>query len=492
MHILFDNLGSITDLKTKKFWSSKKLNLEINKRVDFFLKFGINNNKKIIIYHGGTPEFFADLFAVWSIGGCAICINSNLTIPELKNIVSFTKPEMILCKDKKNLNKEINFKNLFFLDKDFSKILNKKINKNNLDKIKFNIDQNALILFTSGTTNKPKGVVHTYRSILSRLFLNHFHIPSSDMRNTLCLLPTHFGHGLIGNCLTPLFNGSKLYLSKGSDLEVLSNLSKTIDKYNINFISSVPSMWKIILETSRSPKNKSLKRIHIGSAPLSANLWKKVIKWSKINNVFNMYGITETANWVGGISSMNIKIKDGLIGKIWGGFYAIQKDNGEIVNEGKGEILIQTPSLMKGYFKMISLSKKSLKNGWLHTGDVGYIDKSGNAYLTGRKKYEINKAGIKIHPEDIDFLLEKNPLIIEACAFKIDDILSGENVGVAIKIKKNKKIDISEIKDWCKKYIVQDKIPEKWYVLKDIPKSDRGKVIRDNVAMLCQKNFKPL
>ena len=120
------------------------------------------------------------------------------------------------------------------------------------------IDNPALILFTSGTTGTPKGVVHTFRSLLSRISLNQIIIGSKALDVTLCPLPTHFGHGLIGNCLTPLLNGKELILFPGNEIKNIFNLGKLIDNYGVTFLSSVPSMWKIAIK-SEKPINGSIK-----------------------------------------------------------------------------------------------------------------------------------------------------------------------------------------------------------------------------------------
>ena len=478
MRIITENLGEIIDGISGEIYTKEKLAKEINKRTGILYKLGVTRGNKILILHGGTPSFFADLLSVWNVGACAACVNPDLTKPEVQNIYDFIKPEVVLVSsgDSKNIPKEAKIINL---SKDG---FNGVIDPGNMPS---NIDDDALILFTSGTTGTPKGVVHTFRSLLSRFSLNEEKISENEMQVTLCPLPTYFGHGLIGNSLTPLLSGQSLVLIPGNDLSVLSKLGEIIDKYNITFMSSVPSMWKNAIKVSKPPVAKSLTRIHVGSAPLSSRVWNDIIKWSGINNVVNMYGITETANWVAGASALDHKPEDGLIGRIWGGDISVYTKDGLIKSKGKGEILLKTSSIMTGYYKLPDLNDSVFIDGWFRTGDIGIIDDNKVAKLTGRKKFEINRAGLKIHPEDIDFLLENHPHVKEACAFSIPDPIAGEIVGVAICMEEESETDISKLRSWCFENISKEKVPEKWFLLDEIPKNDRGKVNRFDVSKAC-------
>lgn len=480
MEFAVNKIGSITFGNNFQTWSQKKLQNEIKKRTILLSNIGIKRGDIVLIIHGGTPLFFADLFAVWNQGACAACLNPKITNSELNRIINFLHPKLVLWSSENN--------NALDIKTEVVDLNNCTLNFNNENAIvnSGNLDDNALILFTSGTTGTPKGVTHTFRSILSRIALNQLMIPKEDMKRTLCLLPTHFGHGLIGNSLTPLLSGQNLILLNAkTEIEITANLGKIIDQHKVTFMSSVPTMWRMVTKIAKPPVKNTLKRIHIGSAPLSENLWNNIIKWSRINEVVNMYGITETANWIAGASATSMKPEDGLIGCMWGGMAAIKKKTGEIVSEGEGEILVINPSLMSGYHNLPKINEEVFENGWFHTGDIGRIDGKGVMRLTGRIKSEINRAGFKIHPEDIDILLERHPSIIEACSFAIPDPIAGEIVGVAVQLAKPENISSDELRIWCSKFLSQEKVPEKWFIISEIPKTDRGKINRDNVASAC-------
>lgn len=471
-------LGSITDLVHGTQWSADDLRQAIGRRTVFLKEKNVGPGSLVLISHGGTPFFFADLLALWQVGAGAACLNATLTKFELENIAKFVEPKALLRgpgEDPKNLKGVPEFdlnEEAVEAGKEFA-----------LES--FEDDNPALILFTSGTTGDPKGVVHTFHSISERLKNNWDHLPKETLSKTLSVLPTHFGHGLIGNCLTPLFAGCDLYLYPRPGIAGAAGLGSVLDENEITFMSSVPSFWKVVLKASKKPTQGTLKQVSVGSAPLTADLWASIQNWSGIKNVVNMYGITETANWAAGISGADEKPANGLVGKMWGGEVQVLPETGTPEKTGEGEILLKTPSLMQGYLKRLDLTAEVLKDGWYKTGDWGTVSRDGNIRLLGRTKTEINKAGIKILPEEIDMLLEKHPSVIEACAFGAPDLISGETVAVAVTTKEGSKLSISDLRNWCRDKIRPDGIPEKWFLIDEIPKTDRGKINRGVVREYC-------
>src|SRR5262249_35804150 len=191
--------------------------------------------------------------------------------------------------------------------------------------------------------------------------------------------------------------------------------------------SSVPSFWTIATQSAAPPRKGGLARIHVGSSPLSAGLWSEIAAWSRAE-VVNCYGMTETANWLAGASSRRDFIADGFVGRAWGGRAAVRNDWGDIREVGEGEIVVRSPSMMQGYLNRPDLTAEVMAEGWYRTGDRGRVDATGRIWLTGRIKDEINRAGVKIQPADIDILLERHPAVAEACTFAVPDAIGGEAV----------------------------------------------------------------
>lgn len=185
----------------------------------------------MVIAHGGTPEFFADPFAVWSLGACAACVNSAATEAELANVVAFTEPATLLAGGR-TLSAALTAK-----VRSLGVATPTGASSAALPILNCPEDASALILFTSGTTGEPKGVVHSFGSLRARIAHNHGHLAREVMQRSLCVLPTHFGHGLIGNCLTPLLAGGTLLLATSGGVAVPARLGALVDVHAISFTS---------------------------------------------------------------------------------------------------------------------------------------------------------------------------------------------------------------------------------------------------------------
>ena len=303
------------------------------------------------------------------------------------------------------------------------------------------LDDIALILYTSGTTGKAKGVVHTFRTLLARLRSLEAYVPRHVVKRTACLLPTNFGHGLICNCLYPLYSGAILYIFPRNDLTILAGLGGGIDSYGITYMSSVPMMWKILLRGAEAPRKGSLRLIHCGSAPLSASLWQGIKDWSGIQSVRNVYGITEVGSWTAGALDASVPPTDGFIGPGWGAKIAVMPEEaGESGPQGfephtsdeVGEVWLRTPALMQSYYERPDLYAAVVEEAWFRTGDLGFLDERGNLTLVGRKSHEINCGGMKVFPEDVDLLLDRHPEIAQACTFGIEDPVAGQTIAAAV------------------------------------------------------------
>lgn len=454
MFLPFAQFGAIHDHVSGSRLDATTLAAQVAARTSTLTQAGIGPGAIVAITHGGTARFFVDLFSVWSAGATAACLDPTLTNAERDNVIAFCKPALVIDEDGTRPGAPAALR-------------------------PGSLDDPALLLFTSGTTGAPKGVALSFRALFARIALNIQEIGRPALAATLVTLPTHFGHGLIGNALTPLWAGGTIHLvARG--LGLAQSLGKIIDANGITFMTSVPSLWQMALRMSPPPSNQSLKRVHVGSAPLSAALWSRIAEWCGCETV-NCYGITETSNWVGGASSLHYTPADGLIGKPWGGSAAVRRADGTIAMVGEGEVLVQTPALMLGYHERPDLTAAVLKDGWYATGDVGEIDAEGVIRLTGRAKDEINRGGFKVQPAEIDMLLERHPDIAEACVFGIPDQVSGEIVAAAVKLAPGTAASVKSLRDWCLQYLRREATPERWFIVDDIPKTSRGKVSRDLV-----------
>jgi oxalate---CoA ligase len=469
--------GGIEDVGHGVIWDAVALGDQVNRRAAVLSQMGIGRGSVVAIGHGGTARFFADLFATWSLGAAAACLDPTLTPGELRTVVAFARSAVLLVDGVASVD------DLPVPIVDLGRMSPSR--DVSIGAPSHDPDDPALVLFTSGTTGAPKGVVLSFRTLQARIDANIAAIGTPALARALVSLPTHFGHGLIGNSLTPLLAGGDIVLHR-LGISMANDLGRIIDQHDITFMSSVPALWRLALTRSPRPTGGSLVRVHVGSAPFPAALWSEVVAWSG-TEVVNCYGTTETANWIAGASSRADGIADGLLGKMWGGSAAIMDERGSIRHTGAGEIMIQSPSLMSGYLDRPDLTEDALHQGWFRTGDRGSIDQQGRLWLTGRIKDEINRAGFKVQPAEIDALLESNPAIVEACVFGVSDPLGGEAIAAAIRLKNGASPSSKNLQAWCLERVRREAVPEHWFVVSEIPRTARGKVSRDAVRRMLVK-----
>ena len=483
-------LGNLIEPLTGRRWNTEEIEHEIAQRVGRFESCGLKSEDRVFLPFGNRLEFFAELLAVWRLGACAIPIDARLTRFEIENLVRAARPRLAVVDE--TTPAELS-QVLPGADVKVVETTDIKAAKNTAPKAR--LDSDALILFTSGSTGEPKGVVHTHRSLRARWISLRDHLPAKAFERSLCMLPTHFGHGLICNSLFPWLSGNDLYITPPFRPDLVMRLGMMIDEHRITFMSSVPSIWKLALKLAKPPQAGSLHRVHCGSAPLSAAAWTEIRKWTGTPQVCNAYGITETGSWVAGLEQADTEAADGLIGEGWGAVVRILRSNKTDENFQKercapgesGYVWLNTPALMKGYLNRDDLTDRAVIDGWFMTGDIGTIDDRGRLFLRGRERDEINRGGMKIYPSDIDAVVERFDRASDVCAFPLDDPIYGQAVGMAVVLTDRKEETVCDLYAWMKSHLAEHKLPSRWWTVDEIPRTSRGKINRDAVRSACEK-----
>ncbi len=477
LHLISED-ARIIDVKSGAIHSWADLAASVAQRSGELEAAALEAGSRIVIAPESATAFLVDLLSAWHLGITVIVVPSTLKQAEAENIASRTRPAAWIGASAPNAILTLPYGSMRTATGSIK-----------LGAGRLQLDTPALILMTSGTTSTPKGVVHTPRTLSARLALNGAYIAKSDVARTLNLLPMHFGHGLIGNTLTPLSMGATVYLWPEAGVAGLSQLGAVLDEREITFMSSVPAMWRMVLRLSPPPREKSLRRIHVGSAPLSRQLWEQIADWSGIRRVVNTYGITETANWIAGHSLEDGPAEDGLVGRMWGGCVGVMDDAGNVAPSGSGMIVASTPSQMVGYFERDDITSSALVGPWFVTGDAGSISSDGLLRVVGRRKNEINRGGMKVSAEEVDLLLEAHPAVHEACAFPLEDPIAGEIVAAAVVLTGSQDASALDLTSWCAERIRSDAVPARIFFLRELPRNDRGKFNRDDVraAVLAER-----
>ena len=493
--LLGPGIGALVEPATGRSWTRAEVARRVSARAAQLRAGGLQRGDRVFLHFGNRYEFFVELLAAWHVGACVVPIDPAFTPFEVDTLSEWARPRLSIWLDQPA--------------SDFvGAVEGNGVEVVDLERVDpaqtaagaghgaLHLDDDALILFTSGTTGDPKGVVHTHRSLHARWSSLRDHLGLGSFERTLCILPTHFGHGLIVNSLFPWLSGCDLYVQPPFRAENLVTLGETVDEHAITFVSSVPAVWRLALRIARPPTRGSLRRVFVGSAPLSESLWRSVQEWSGTPDVLNAYGITETGSWLAGTTVDGFEPEDGLIGVPWGGVLRVlrggepgaESDPDAVCAPGElGHVWVSTPALMRGYLDRDDLTSRVVANGWFVTGDIGTLDERGRLYLRGREREEINKGGLKVYPADIDYVIERFPVTADVCTFAFEDPLLGEDVGVAVVLHDEAPDTLMQLHAWTVERLAKHQVPRRWYVLPEIPRTSRGKVNRATVATECER-----
>lgn len=496
------HVGNLVEPLTGRRWEQESIFRRFDETIHHLQERGISDSDLVFLHYGNTIEFFVDLMAIWCLGGCIVPIDARLTKFEVETLARAAKPRFSLWLGLPDASIASGLADMGITVLDMSDLSDPKVRRsvNVFSSHSLSLDSPALILFTSGTTGDPKGVVHTHRSLRARWVSLWHSLGIETFRRTLCLLPTHFGHGLICNSLFPWLSGQDLFILPPFKTDVILHLGALLDEHEITFMSSVPTLWRLALKTAKPPHRRTLQRVFCGSAPLSAFLWKEIQQWTGANSVCNAYGITETGSWVAGTTVPGFTPEDGLIGEPWGAVVKILTHQNTDHPPGlsqeckpgeEGTVWINTPALMKGYLGRDDLTRKVVSQGWFFTGDIGFLNDRGWLYLRGREREEINKGGTNVYPGDVDLVAERWEQTVDVCTFAFEDPLLGENVGIAFVLKGADKDTLRNFVGHLRGQLGAHQMPQRWYQVEEIPRTSRGKVNRSMMGQICA-NLEPV
>ena len=340
----------------------------------------------------------------------------------------------------------------------------------------------ALVLHTSGTTNRPKRVPLTHANLVSSVqnITESYQLTSEDI--TLCVMPLFHVHGIVASLLTTIGTGGTVVIPSRFDAIKFWEISKN---YKISWFTAVPSMHNALVNRAKRRtvgvmKNDELRFIRSCSSSLAPTLMTDLEDLFQVP-VLEAYGMTEAAHQMASNPLPPRTRKSGTVGISTGVEIAIIGDHGVMLDsENIGEIVIKGSNVVSGYESNPQANSDSYMNGWFRTGDQGFVDDHGYLTLTGRIKELINRSGEKIAPREIDEVLMSHPSVDEAVAFGVPSDVHGEDINAAVLL--NSEVSTAELRQFCRSRLAVFKIPRVIHIVTEIPKTASGKLQRRMVA----------
>lgn len=342
------------------------------------------------------------------------------------------------------------------------------------------IDESDLadVMYTSGTTGMPKGVAvrHANIAILPNA------LPSWNGSKWLTATPvfTFAGLGFIYN---PMKSGmTVLYLPKfdaGRWLDIVER-----ERPVVAFV--VPAMARLLIHHPEfdSADLSSLKRLFLGSAPLSPDTVERLQARLPGAAVLNSYGMTEGGHATFAMDPEGARTRPGAVGRPTPPVQVrIVDDENRVLPTGAiGEVVTRNPGRHREYHRNPEATARMWEGGWLHTGDLGRLDADGYLYIVGRKKEMVVRGGMNIHPDDVEAVLHAHPAVVEAAVVGIPHEVLGEDIAAYVVLRPGATVSTAELQGFAGERLADYKVPRQVHYLPALPRNPAGKVLKSQLT----------
>jgi len=520
----------ITDDKTLTYGEV----IEQKRRVAAALRsMGLRSGDRVGILMANHADVVPLLFAVWSIGAVAVPFNTLYRADELVFALRQSGCAALITMQQifgRNIPAELDVIEPDWRQGSFAQLPEMKtikvfgVEEGNLVSFQALIDSQrpneevthtscanpfhtAVIMYTSGSTGLPKGVMHTHDSLLRAAYCNAYHHAYEDGRRAIFSLPLYHTYGLVTGLLSGLMVGGGIIAH--TQFDAVRMLS-AIGTHRATWLLAVPTMTVALLKEAeqRSYDLSSLKAIHSAAAPTPSWVWRKIKDTLGVDKVFTSYGQTETSMITctqSGDSLETVSLTQGVLalggaagipelGHLIANVRIVDPETGKVLPEGvTGELCTKGPTNTIGYFRNeAETAALFTPDGWLKMGDLGRFREDGNLVLVGRSKDVFKSRGELVSPKELEELLTTHAGISQAFVIGMPDEQSGE-CGCAWIVRANPNLEADEIARFLEMRVARYKMLRDIWFIEDheLPKTGTGKIqkqfLRDRAKKILAK-----
>ena len=431
------------------------------------------------------PAMVAYLFGILRVGAAAVPLNPALTGPEIAFILDKSWARAIVTTGEligKLHHEEARHPARHVVVIDPKQRLELDSSLGRIEPVG-GVAQTAFVIFTGGTTGQPKGVPLTHGNVLANTAQVAERTGLTPADRVLHIMPMFHTNGLMNNTILPLRAGASIVLRPRFDSEEFWDV---VARFRPTYFTAVPTVFARLVDAwDDSADTSSLRFVRSGAAPMSPVLQREVEERLGVPVVVS-YGLSEAtctctmnpAGWDRRTGSVGTALADEGV--------TIVDDSGHARCAGDvGEIVVCGPNVMAGYHDAPEATRDALRNGRLHTGDLGYLDEDGFLFLTDRKKDLIIRGGENISPREIEEALLAHPSIAEAAVVGTPDREWGEEVAAFVVLKADTTFDAEDLRGFCRDRLARFKVPRRIEVVATLPLTAVGKVDKARLRRQC-------
>ncbi|MCM3569154.1 fatty acid--CoA ligase [Neobacillus mesonae] len=490
----YPNKEAIYDVRKNLRYTFREWSEQVNRLANALLTEGVKKGDRVSTFMFNTEELGTAFFACAALGAVFNPINFRLTAEETAFILSDAAPKVVLFE--KALEPVISaiasrFPNIsfWFIDEDtpeYADSYKDKVVSASAEEIHAEVNENDIyaFIYTSGTTGRPKGVMHSHRNMVDQ--------------SLLCNAAQKLEKEDVGLVTAPMFHCAELHcaflprVNVGAKNVILHQFNpkailSLIEEEKITKLFAAPTMWNMLLQEDLSEYDlSSLKLGLYGAAPMAPSLVNALHDRLGISLV-QAYGMTEMGPAITFLSEGDQLRKAGSAGQA-----ALNhdirivrtredgpSDPDDIVPTGEtGEIIVQGPCMMLGYYNREEATEDAMYKGWYHSGDIGYMDEEGYLFVNDRVDDMIISGGENIYPREVEDLLHSHPSVLDAAVVGQPDDRWGETVTAFIVKKESKNVTEQELDVFCKNSdsLANYKRPRKYIFCDALPRNASGKI----------------